>query len=304
LIVLKARFAARLFNTTPRCDGLEEPHPREQGDQATMINRRMAVAFCPSDHCISGAPDANNTGTVEVEGKSRRLDLLGAVDFYASILAMATHDLRQPLQVIISALELLARRITEKPEREHLDRGAEASAQLTEKLEQLTDALHLYRGSGRIEPQPVRVKPIFDRLGLQLNGLAQRKGIDFRALPTRTVIMSQPVLLDGILRNLARNALDHTSAGGRVLVGCRRRAATVRIEVHDTGEGIPQDELQSIFEPFFRIDTARSEGLGLGLFIVRQAADCLGHWVEVRSTIGHGSCFSVVARTASFDQGQ
>ena len=118
------------------------------------------------------------------------------------------------------------------------------------------------------------------------------------------MIMSQPVLLDGILRNLARNALDHTSAGGRVLVGCRRRAATVRIEVHDTGEGIPQDELQSIFEPFFRIDTARSEGLGLGLFIVRQAADCLGHWVEVRSTIGHGSCFSVVARTASFDQGQ
>jgi signal transduction histidine kinase len=165
------------------------------------------------------------------------------------------------LQAIISALELLARRITERPEREYLDRGAEASAQLTEKLEQLTDALQLYRHSGRIEPQPVRVEPILDRLGSQLDGLAQRRGVDLRALPTRTVVMSQPVLLDGILRNLTRNALDHTSAGGRVLIGCRRRAATVRIEVHDTGEGIPQDELQSIFEPFFRIDTARSEGL-------------------------------------------
>ncbi len=269
-----------------------------------MINRGLAGGLCSPNYCIGPGSDGHNNGTAEPEGKSQGRDLLRAVDFYASILAMATHDLRQPLQVIISALELLARRITEKPEREHLDRGAEASAQLTEKLEQLTDALHLYRRSGRIEPQPVRLKLIFDRLGLQLNGLAQRKGIDFRALPTRTVIMSQPVLLDGILRNLARNALDHTSAGGRVLVGCRRRAAIVRIEVHDTGDGIPQGELQSIFEPFFRIDTARSEGLGLGLFIVRQAAECLGHWIEVRSAIGHGSCFSVVARTASFDQGQ
>jgi two-component system, OmpR family, phosphate regulon sensor histidine kinase PhoR len=264
-----------------------------------MINRGLAVAFCPSDPCVSAGRDAKYTGTAEVEGRSRRRDLLRTIDFYASILAMATHDLRQPLQVIISALELLSRRVTERPEREHLDRGAEASAQLTEKLEQLTDALHLYWHSGRLEPQPVPVEPILARLGLQLDGLAQRRGVDLRALPTRTVVMSQPVLLDGILRNLTRNALDHTSAGGRVLIGCKRRAATVRIEVHDTGEGIPQDELQSIFEPFFRIDTARSEGLGLGLFIVRQAADCLGHRVEVWSTVGHGSCFSVVAQVAT-----
>jgi signal transduction histidine kinase len=83
------------------------------------------------------------------------------------------------------------------------------------------------------------------------------------------------MLLDGILRNLARNALDHTLPGGRVFVGCRRRGATVRIEVHDTGEGIPPDRLKCIFEPFFRLDATRSEGLGLGLFIVRRAADYL-----------------------------
>ena len=200
--------------------------------------------------------------------------------------------------ITLRALELLARRITERAEREHLDRGAEASVQLAEKLEQLTDALHLYHHSGLIELQPVPVQPILHRLGFQLDGLARRKGVDFRALPTRAVIMSQPVLIDGILRNLARNALDHTLAGGRVLIGCRRQTATVRIEVHDTGAGIPKAKLESIFEPFSRLDTTRSEGLGLGLFIVRQAADCLGHRVKVRSAIGRGSCFTVIGQAA------
>src|SRR5260370_11255126 len=88
--------------------------------------------------------------------------------------------------------------------------------------------------------------------------------------------MSQEVRLDGILRNLARNALDHTLPGGRVLVGCRRRGTTCCIEVRDSGEGIPPDRLAAIFEPFFRLDAARSDGLGLRLFIVKRAADCPG----------------------------
>lgn len=259
-----------------------------------MINRELATAFCPSDHCINAGRDA---GTAElVKGASVSPDLLRIVNFYASILAMATHDLRQPLQVVISTLDLLAQRITQRPEREHLDRGVEASVQLTEKLEQLTDALHLYRHSGRIEPEPVLVEPIVQQIVLQLAGPARRRGVDFRSLPTRAVIMSQPMLLDGILRNLARNALDHTSPGGRVLIGCRHRGPTIRIEVHDTGKGIPADQLQSIFKPFFRLDTTRSDGLGLGLFIVKQAAVCLGHRIELRSAIGHGSCFSVLAQ--------
>ena len=113
------------------------------------------------------------------------------------------------------------------------------------------------------------------------------------------MIMSQPLLLDGILRNLTRNALDHTPPRGRVLIGCRRRGATIHVEVYDTGDGIPADKLQNIFEPFFRLNTTRSTGLGLGLFIVKRAADCLEHRIEVRSAIGHGSCFSVVARSAA-----
>ena len=270
-------------------------HPSKE---AGHDGERVPVAFCPSDCCTDVSQDAGTDETLDGEDKLHRRDLLRAVDFYITVLAMASHDLRQPLQVIVGAHELLARRLTARPEREHLERSEQASAQLEEKLDQLVDALQLHQRARRIEPQPVRVEPILQRLALQLDGPARRKGVDFRFLPTSTVILSQPVLLDGILRNLSRNALDHTSPGGRILVGCRRRGATVRIEVHDTGEGIPPDKLASVFEPFFRLDATRSDGLGLGLFIVRRAAACLGHHVDLRSAVGRGSCFTVVAEAA------
>jgi signal transduction histidine kinase len=263
-----------------------------------MRTRGTAVAFCPSDYCIGAVRGADDIGAIETEGKRERRDLSRSVDFYVSLLAMATHDLRQPLQAVVAAHDLLAKRITGGPERGHLRRGEQASEQLAEILEQLSDALRLHQLFGRIELEPIRLDPILQRLALQLDGRARRKGVDLRALPTGALIMSKPVLIDGMLRNLAHNALDHTFAGGRVLVGCKRRGATVRIEVHDTGEGIPPDKLRNIFEPFFRIDATRSEGLGLGLFIVRRAADCLGHRIELRSTVGRGSCFSIVAPAA------
>ena len=184
-----------------------------------MVTKGMPVAFCSSDYCIGARRRDDDHGPADTkdDGTSPRPELLRAVDFYASILAMATHDLRQPLQVIVSALELLSRRVTEGPAQAHLERGEQASAQLMEKLEQLADALHICRHFGKIVPKLVRVETVVQRLAQQFDGPARGKGIDFRSLPTRAVIMSQPLLLDGILRNLARNALDHTSPGGSVL---------------------------------------------------------------------------------------
>jgi two-component system, OmpR family, phosphate regulon sensor histidine kinase PhoR len=103
------------------------------------------------------------------------------------------------------------------------------------------------------------------------------------------------MLLSAILRNLLRNAIDYTPSGGRVLVASRRRGTRMHIEVRDSGPGIAHDEISKIFEAFYRADTSRADGLGLGLFIVRRAAQFLGHRVEVRSAVGRGSCFTVVA---------
>jgi two-component system, OmpR family, phosphate regulon sensor histidine kinase PhoR len=191
---------------------------------------------------------------------------------------------------------LLARRVTASPEREHLECSKRASAQLAEQLDQLVDALHLHQSTGGIRPEPVPLQPILGRLAQQLDGAARRKGVCLRLLSTSAAVTSHTALLDSILRNLVRNALDHTLPGGRVLVCCRRRGATFRIEVRDNGEGIPPDKLSTVFEPFFRLGATRSDGLGL--FIVKRAVECLGHRIEVRSAPHRGSCFAVIAQDA------
>jgi signal transduction histidine kinase len=113
--------------------------------------------------------------------------------------------------------------------------------------------------------------------------------------------LSHPDLLTSILRNLVRNAIDYTPRGGRVFVASHRCGPELRIEVRDTGAGIRPRALATIFDAFQRADDSRVDGLGLGLFIVKRAADLLGHRVEVQSVEGRGSRFTVVARAASYD---
>jgi two-component system CheB/CheR fusion protein len=98
-----------------------------------------------------------------------------------------------------------------------------------------------------------------------------------------------------MIRNLLSNAVKYTNKG-KILLGCRRRGDKLRIEVWDTGIGIPEEELTAIFGEFHQLDNLareRSKGLGLGLAIVERLADLLGHAVDVRSRPGKGSVFAV-----------
>jgi two-component system phosphate regulon sensor histidine kinase PhoR len=219
-------------------------------------------------------------------------------DFCATLLAMAGHDLRQPLQVIVAAQEILARSLHSSAERVQLARVESAATQLGERLNLLVEALRLREAPTRDRPEPVLLRAALDRLATEFAEAARLKGIELRVVSSRVAIASHPVLLHGILQNLVRNAIDYTPRGGRVLVGCRRRGGQVRIEVRDSGAGIPADELTRVFAAFNRLDATRVDGLGLGLFIVKRVADFLGHRVEVSSAVGRGSSFIVVAEAA------
>lgn len=108
-------------------------------------------------------------------------------------------------------------------------------------------------------------------------------------------MQTDPVLLARMLRNLLTNAVRYTESG-RILLGCRRRGAQVRIEVWDTGLGIPGDKLDSVFDDFVQIgnpERDRTKGLGLGLAVVRRMATLLRHDVGVRSTLGRGTSTGV-----------
>jgi len=222
-----------------------------------------------------------------------------ASDFPAVLLAMAGHDLRQPLQIISAAFGWLGRRLESDSEREYVRRGEAAIAQLTDQLDHLVDALRLHEHAAAIALAPLRLEPLLTGICRDHLLSARVKGVELRACRTRAVVMSDAVLLEGILRNLVRNALKYTPPGGRVLLGCRRRGTCIRIEVLDTGVGIPPDKLSKIFEAFHRLDSTLSDGLGIGLFVVRRAVDLLGHHVEVRSRLGRGSCFAISTTAAA-----
>lgn len=219
-----------------------------------------------------------------------------ASDFQAALLGMAGHDLRQPLQVIQRSYERLRTAACGKSEQAWLDRGEWAIGRLTEQLDHLLGALRLYEHAKTMETSSVALAPLFRRLRDENEDAARRRSIDMRVCATKAHVVSNPVLLGGILGNLATNAIKYTEPGGRVLIGCRRSGSDVRIDVCDTGIGIPPAKLSKIFEAFERVDSARCDGLGIGLFVVRRALDVLGHRIEVRSAVSQGSRFSIIAR--------
>jgi two-component system, OmpR family, phosphate regulon sensor histidine kinase PhoR len=236
-------------------------------------------------------------GEADVAGQVARNEsgLQRLSDFHAALVAMAGHDLRQPLQIIVGMHAWLTKRLTEQPEREHLERGRRAIGQLVQQLDHLVDSLRIFDAAGDVRPTPIQVEPLLTRVEDEHAESAREKDLALKVIPARAVILSDNVLLSGILRNLVRNALKYTPAGGSVLVGCRRRGTLLRIEVHDTGVGIAADNLDKVFQAFAQVGSSAAGGHGLGLFIVKRAADSLGHRLEVRSDLGRGSCFSVLA---------
>jgi two-component system phosphate regulon sensor histidine kinase PhoR len=228
----------------------------------------------------------------------RELNLQRASDFHAVLLGMAAHDLRQPLQVIQSTYEWLSDGFDGGVDKMRLQRGRRAAAKLAEQLDQLAAALRLYQHTMTMELSPVPLAPLFDSVAAENVELAGQKGIELRIRPTRAVVVSNIVILDGIVRNLVRNAIKYTDSGS-VLLSCRRRGTDMRIDIYDTGIGISPDQVPRAFEAFQQLDSTRSSGLGLGLFVVKRAVELLGHRIEVSSAVGRGSRFSVLAKDAA-----
>jgi CheY-like chemotaxis protein/two-component sensor histidine kinase len=133
------------------------------------------------------------------------------------------------------------------------------------------------------------------RLAIEYAAKAESTGLRLRSAPRSLQVHTDPVLLERALRNLIENALRYTSTGG-VLIGLRRRGGEVRMDVVDTGVGIPGDKQAEIFEEFLQLHNPGrdlGEGLGLGLAIVDRLARLLGARVEVVSHVGRGSRFSL-----------
>ncbi|MDB5500766.1 MAG: hypothetical protein JWR89_668 [Tardiphaga sp.] len=235
--------------------------------------------------------------------QDRDLNAIVAQEFQTTLVGMIGHDLRQSLQVIQGTYSLLRSRQEQMPQQAWLDRGERAVTKLTEQLNCLVDAFYLAERANALEVSPVGLGPVFWRLRHENEDAAIQRGIDLRTFTANAIVMSNPVLLGCILRNLLTNAIRYTEPGGRILIGCRRKGPEIRIDVYDTGIGIPEHQLPRIFESFTRLAPERSNGLGIGLSIVRRALEVLGHRIEVRSVVGEGSLFSIYTPAAPASAG-
>ena len=220
----------------------------------------------------------------------------GANHSKTRFLAAASHDLHQPLNAARLFLGALADEIVTERARDLLGRVDAALDTVDDLLSALLDISRLDAGAWPVNLAPVPVWPVLARLLEEYGPQAQAVGIDLRVVPCSAVLHTDRGLLERVLRNLISNAIRYTAAG-RVLVGCRRRGTHVRVEVWDTGVGIPTDRRGRIFEEFHRLGNAPrndGKGLGLGLAIVDRIARLLDLGLDVGSEIGRGSCFSVL----------
>lgn len=231
---------------------------------------------------------------VEQHARARR-EAEAANRAKSQFLAAASHDLRQPMHALGLYAAVLEQKVSE-PEGQELARKINASVEALEGLfNELLDISRLDAGVVQVNRTEMPAAPLLERASAQFSQQAQSTGVALRVRTSSAWISSDPVLLERILINLVANALRYTPRG-RVLVGCRRRADTLRIEIWDTGIGIAGGELDRVFDEFYQIgnpERDRSKGLGLGLAIVRRTGMLLGHKVAVKSVPGRGSCFSV-----------
>ena len=208
--------------------------------------------------------------------------------------AAASHDLLQPLSAAKLYIASLDNASSDERARDIIGKAGRALNSVENILEALLDISKLDSGRASFNIGAVSLEVILDQLRDEFSPVAAQKKLDLRFVKTNAVAQSDATYLRRILQNLIGNALRYTDAG-KVLVGVRQNKSSVRVEVWDTGPGIPDDKQNIIFGEFQRLNASASaaEGMGLGLAIVERACSLLNHPLRVESKVGVGTGFLV-----------
>lgn len=254
---------------------------------ATGVNRmalKLAAARADLQQQIDDA-------TLELAAKKREAEL--ANEAKSRFLAAASHDLRQPLHALgLFAAQLVRLRLPGEAG-QLAARIDEASESLARLLDSLLDISRLDSGALRPERRNFALAPVFARIAGEFAGVARERGLRLRVRAGGLWVNSDPMMFERIVVNLLANALRYTEHGS-VLLAARRTGREVRVEVRDSGPGIPEKSQALVFSEFVQLDNPERDhrkGLGLGLAIVGRLCNLLEHRLGLRSAPGRGSLF-------------
>jgi PAS domain S-box-containing protein len=265
---------------------------RTKSGQERIISWQNSVLAAPRA-AISFGIDITERKQMESNLSTAKRQAEEANAAKSKFLAAASHDLRQPIHAQGLFLELLGRTPLTPQQKEVLTAVRAASQASAEMLNTLLDFSRIEAGVIVPQIRPFPLQPLLNKIESELAPLADAKNIIYRSRETQVTILSDPALVELILRNLVANAIRYTERGG-VLVACRRRGGEVAVEVWDTGIGIAADEQAEVFREFHQLgnpERDRRKGFGLGLAICKGLAQTLWHDLSLQSTPGQGSMF-------------
>lgn len=219
----------------------------------------------------------------------------------SEFVSLASHQLRTPTTAISWFSEMLlggdVGALNEK-QKSYLEEIYHGNKKMIDLVNALLSVSRIELGTFAIEPGPANIPIIANDVLEELQTQINEKNLEIRKKyeKTTTVIQSDPKLIRIIFQNLLSNAVAYTPAKGNISIGIKRAGAGVRVEIGDSGYGIPESEQSKIYTKFFRADNARKvrpDGTGLGLYITKSIVEVLGGTIDFKSKEGKGTVFSV-----------